>query len=305
MSAPAANARSPAPVMTMARQSGSASSSSSVRTSSVIVAWSMALRTAGRSMVTSATPGRGSPLTGSVAGSSTRMGLAAGVVSGSWVMPLPRGGRRPCRTGGRGRRRSGRSSERQNATAAWLNSAGWVTVTTWPLSGTTSRRESGSWRWSFRAWSAGTNTSRSPTTTQRRHAGAAQLLRAQQVLGRDIVGDRAQEVHPAAGALGGRVPPVELRGPAGLVARDPIGVHEARRDPGARLPLRADARDDRRVEALGVACREGQRGHRAHREARHVEALQAQGVREGAQVATSASRDQPAIGSGPWVLVPA
>src|SRR5512135_876334 len=82
MSAPAANARSPAPVMTIARQAESPSSASRASVSSVMRAKFRAFRTSGRSRTTRATPSR-SP-DGALAGNVTRTRGSAG-----WLIVPP------------------------------------------------------------------------------------------------------------------------------------------------------------------------------------------------------------------------
>ena len=200
--------------MTMARQSGSASSSSSVRTSSVIVAWSMALRTAGRSMVTSATPGS------RLAARSGRAraappGCAEALVHRCLLAPSARAGaRRPYRSGGRGRHRSGRSSERQNVDRGLVEQrrlgdrdhVAAVGHDEQPRIGQLAVEPHAPGR-------RGTNTSRSPTTSRIGTRAARSCSGVSSSWVATSRGDRAQQRLPAAGALGGRVAPVQLRRP--------------------------------------------------------------------------------------------
>lgn len=117
-----------------------------------------------------------------------------------------------------------------------------------------------------------------------RHPCPAQLFWREQRLVRHVGGDGAEKTLPRSRALHRRMSLLESRSPLGLVPLDALGIHEPRRDAGARLTLHIDATDDRGAEPLGMTSREGQRRHRPHREAAEVERLETQGVNEAEQV---------------------
>ena len=119
---------------------------------------------------------------------------------------------------------------------------------------------------------------------QRRQPDPAQLVRREERLPRHIGGDGRQQAPPGAGALALAVALLELVGPIGILAVDARWIHEASRDARPRLALDVDAHEEQGAQALRVARCEGQGCQAAQAEADQVEGLQAEPVREGAQV---------------------
>ena len=165
-----------------------------------------------------------------------------------------------------------------------MNRAGWRVMTSWPQSGTTSRRASGT---------GGRGPSRGrPARTGRgrrwRRASERSTARSSRGLSSGWVATswamagsrRCQAPSPWTGSCRAG----EFRRPGGIVAQDPLRIHEPARHARPRLALGRDADQDQRAQPLRAAGREGHRGHRAHREPEQVERGEAERVHEGLEV---------------------
>ena len=119
---------------------------------------------------------------------------------------------------------------------------------------------------------------------QRGQLDSAQVARAEERLDRNVGGDRRQETPPRARAVDWVVAPAEERGPGRIVPIDPLGVHQAADNAGARLALGRDPDDDQGPQAFRVAGRELEGRQRTHRETEEVERVESQGVHKRQQV---------------------
>jgi hypothetical protein len=113
---------------------------------------------------------------------------------------------------------------------------------------------------------------------------SAQVARAEERLDPDVSRDRGQEAAPGARALDGVVATAEEVGPGGIVPVDPLGIHQAADNAGARLALGGDPDDNQGSEAVRVAGRELEGRHCAHGKAEEVERVEAEGIDEGKDI---------------------
>ena len=123
-----------------------------------------------------------------------------------------------------------------------------------------------------------------PDHDESRRIDAVDLARRQQRLVCDVSRDGGQETPPGALALFRVVETGEIRGPARVVALDPVGVQGSSHHARARFALRGDANHDQGADAVGLAAGDVQRGHRAHREAHEMERLDPEQIDEGEDV---------------------